>query len=216
MIIIANKRRKRVNLLKAYPGAIIADVTSKAEDDSVRFSPFFPHRDIPIPFSSSSTAASVEGIWQGLKVFESSGIDRSVMLNETMRGIKRSVRRFGKPLGHQKGLDSDELLDYKRARNEIYLPTYRWMLEHKMMGAIERLRKASNEGKTIILLDYNTSEDVDDLRKPLSHAYLIKAYAEGLYPYEDAKGLDQQQRTESGSNNKTWKQPSLFQEDEKE
>ena len=66
----------------------------------------------------------------------------------------------------------------------IYIPTYRWMLEQKAMGVIERLRKVS-ETKTIVLLDYNTCCDVDDETKPLSHAYLVKAYAEGIYPFDD-------------------------------
>ena len=54
-----------------------------------------------------------------------------------------------------------------------------------MAHIIERLRAASNEGKTIVLLDYDTNADVEDPKKPLSHASLIKAYAEGIYPYED-------------------------------
>jgi hypothetical protein len=36
-------------------------------------------------------------------------------------------------------------------------------------------------------LDYNTNQDVNDPSKPLSHAFLIKAYIEGLYPYGDIK-----------------------------
>jgi len=147
----------------------------------------------------------VEGIWQGLKVFESAGIDLEVMQNRTMKGIKRSVRRFGPPLGHQRGLDSSILLDYMTARQEIYLPTYRWVLEHKVLWIVERLRAASRAGKTIILLDYNSSTDVDDPKKPLSHAFLVKAYAEGLYPYEDALGLEAPNEGE-----KEMIQPSLF------
>ena len=60
------------------------------------------------------------------------------------------------------------------------------MLEHKAVDIIERLCKAS-ETKTIVLLDYNTCCDVDDETKTLSHAYLVKAYAEGIYPFEDVK-----------------------------
>lgn len=190
MIIIANKRRKTAGLLKEYPGTIIADVTSKSEGELVHLSPFYPYGDIPIPFSAPETGASVEGIWQGLKVFANAGIDLEVIHNMSMKGLKRTVRRFGPPLGHQKGLHSDELLDYMTARREIYLPTYRWVLEHKVMHIIERLRKANQAGKTIILLDYNSSTDVDDPKKPISHAYLVKAYAEGLYPYEDALGIN--------------------------
>ena len=47
MIAIASKRSKRENILKKYPDAIIADVTSQAEDGLVRLSPFYPHGDIP-------------------------------------------------------------------------------------------------------------------------------------------------------------------------
>ena len=189
MIIVANRRRKQEKLMQEYPGAIIVDITSKAEEPLVKLSPFYPHGGIPIPFSSPATGASVEGIWQGLKVFESVGIDREVIQKRSMKGLKRSVRRFGPPRGHQRGLNSSELLDYMTARREIYLPTYRWVLEHKVLWIIDRLRAADRAGKTIILLDYNSSTDVDDPKKPLSHAYLVKAYAEGLYPYEDAIGL---------------------------
>jgi hypothetical protein len=34
-------------------------------------------------------------------------------------------------------------------------------------------------------LDYDTNSDVENGKKPLSHASLIKAYAEGTYPYDD-------------------------------
>ena len=55
MIIIESKRKKRENILKQHPNAIIADVTSHATDDLVKLSPFYPHRDIPVPFSEGVT-----------------------------------------------------------------------------------------------------------------------------------------------------------------
>ena len=186
MIIIESKRKKRENILKQHPNAIIADVTSHATDDLVKLSPFYPHRDIPVPFSEGFTATCVEAVWQGLKVFESADVDVHMFQNDTMRNIKRTVRRFGKPLGHRKGVYGKELLGYIEARKQIYIPTYQWMLEHKVPHIIERLREASKT-KTIILLDYNVNCDVDDPKRPLSHAFLIKAYAEGLYPFGEKK-----------------------------
>lgn len=186
MIIIASKRQKIESILKKHPNAIIADVTSQAKDGLVRLSPFYPHGGIPVPFSEGYTATCVEGIWQGLKVFEDEDIDISVFSNDTMKGIKRTVRKHGQVLGHRKGVHGTEILGYVEAKHLIYLPTYRWMLEHKTLDIIERLRKAS-ETKTIVLLDYNTCCDVDDATKPLSHAYLVKAYAESLYPFDDLK-----------------------------
>ena len=192
MIIIESKRKKIENILTKYPDAVVADVTSQAKDGLVRLRPFYPHGDIPVPFSEGYTAACVEGVWQGLKVFEDEDIDISMFSNDTMKNIKRTVRKHGRVLGHRKGVLGTEILGYMEAKHQIYIPTYRWMLEHKAMDIIERLRKAS-ETKTIVLLDYNTCCDVDDETKPLSHAYLVKAYAEGLYPFDDLRlsnGID--------------------------
>lgn len=187
MIVIESKRKKPATILKKYPNAILADVTSQANTRLKELSPFYPHYDIPVPFSDGYTAACVEAIWQGLKVFESSDVDVEMFKNDTMKNIKRTVRRFGRPLGHRKGVNGTELLGYIEARKQIYIPTYKWVLENKVTSIIERLRTASNEGKTIILLDYDTNADVENAKKPLSHASLIKAYVEGIYPYENSE-----------------------------
>lgn len=182
MIIIESKRKKLENILKLYPDAIVADVTSQAKNGLVKLSPFYPHGGIPVPFSPNVTAACVEGVWQGLKVFENEGIDVQMFANNTMKNVKRTVRKYGKVLGHQKGVYSTEILSYVEAKHQIYIPTYKWMLENKVQHIIERLRESS-KNKTIVLLDYNTCCDVDSPDKPLSHAYLIKAFVENMYPY---------------------------------
>ena len=185
MIIVDSKRKKTATILKKYPDAILADVTSQADTRLRELSPFYPHYDIPVPFSEGYTATCVEAIWQGLKVFESCDVDIEMFKNDTMKNIKRTVRRFGKPLGHRKGVHGTELLGYIEARKQIYIPTYKWVLENKVAWIIEKLREASKT-KTIVLLDYDTNDDVENAKKPLSHASLIKAYVEGLYPYEDS------------------------------
>ena len=191
MILIESKKKKSENILKIYPNAILCDVTSKAKDSLIKLSPFYPHGGIPVPFSDGYTATCVEAIWQGLKVFENSDIDISMFQNDTMKNIKRTVRKYGAPLGHRRGVNGTELLGYLEARKQIYIPAYRWVLENKVYGIIEKLRLASKT-KTIILLDYDTNSDVENLKKPLSHASLIKAYVEGIYPYEDVKGIETQ------------------------
>ena len=184
MIIIESKRKKPAKVLKKYPDAIMADVTSGAKDGLVKLSLFYPHGGIPVPFSDGYTATCVEAIWQGLKVFESCDVDIQMFQNDTMKGLKRTVRRYGKPLGHRKGVHGTELLGYIEARKLIYIPTYRWVLENKVTHIIERLREA-NKTKTIVLLDYDTNADVENAKKPLSHASLIKAYVERCYPYDE-------------------------------
>ena len=181
MIYIENKKKKEKKLLAKYPDAKIVDVTSKATTGLVKLSPFYPHGDIPIPFSEKRTAKSVEGIWQALKVFESADIDEGKFQNDKMKDIKRTVRKYGKPLGHRKGVNGKELLNYIDARIQIYLPSYLWVLENKVSEMVERLKEASQK-EDIVLLDYETNCDVLNPKKPLSHAFLVKAYVEGFYP----------------------------------
>ena len=183
MIYIENRKKKEKTLLAKYPNAKIVDVTSKAPTALVKLSPFYPHGEIPIPFSENKTAKSVEGIWQALKVFESADIDKEMFLNDTMKNIKRTVRKFGKPLGHRKGINGTELLSYIDARIQIYLPSYLWVLENKVSEILERLKEASQK-EDIVLLDYETNCDVLNPKKPLSHAFLVKAFVENSYPKE--------------------------------
>jgi hypothetical protein len=226
MIYIENKKKKEKTLLAKYPNAKIVDVTSKATTGLVKLSPFYPHGDIPIPFSENRKAKSVEGIWQALKVFESADIDEAMFSNGTMKDIKRTVRKYGKPLGHRKGVNGTDLLNYIDARIEIYLPSYLWVLENKVSEIIERLKEASQK-EDIVLLDYETNCDVLNPKKPLSHAFLVKAYVEGHYPkatdlYKELEQRKQnpvdekpkkkatKQRTKKTQNKKDDNQTTLF------
>ncbi len=180
MIYIESKRKKIEDLKKKYPDAMIIDVTSKAEDEFVQFSPFYPHGGIPIPFTDD-VAVSVEGIWQGLKVFEDFDVDPKMFSKRDMKNIKRTKRKFGQCLGHRKGVHGEELLGYIEARKQIYLPSYKWALENKLKKLVTAVRCIS-KNKPVVLLDYTTNGDVDNPRTALSHASLIKAYVEGNYP----------------------------------
>ena len=184
MIKIESKRRKLEKLAAENPGAVIIDVTSHAQDEFIRLSPFYPNGGIPVPFMEGVYSESVEGIWQGLKVFEkyftdpvefkAYGIDPSKFKITKMKNLKRTCKKFGWLRGHKKG---DGYIPYIQARKEIYVPTYFWMLEHRCADLVDKLRSLSNE-KTVILLDYDTNPDIEDYKKPLSHASLIKRYIE--------------------------------------
>lgn len=179
-IYIENRRRKK-SIAKDYPGALICDLTSKSDSEEYRvLSPFYPHCEIPVPKMNGTFSACVEGVWQGLKVFENYGVDASCFRNDTMKDIKRTVRRFGKPLGHQFG---DKKLPYFEARMLIYLPTYKCVLDNKEKArqAIDKINEALKE-QDVVFLDYNTNCDVRDCRTPLSHAGLVKLYIENNYP----------------------------------
>jgi hypothetical protein len=174
---VESRRKKRSTVEKAWPDALILDVTSKGKEPWVRFSPFYPHGGIPVPNTPSTFAQSFEGLWQGLKVFEHEDIDPSRWKITTMRGIKRT----GRPRGHRFGVGSDVLLGYRDARHKIYLPAYRYVLENRLAAEVARLQEAM-AARPLVLLDYETNGDVEDLASPLSHAALVKHYLEGKWP----------------------------------
>lgn len=173
---VASKRRK-----VQRPDAVVIDVTSRGPDPWVRFSPFYPHGQIPVPLSPGVTSESVEGIWQALKVFESADVDASKLTVTSMKGLKRTVRRFGQVRGHRAGLAGERLLDYRTARHEIYLPAYRWVLEHRLRPEVARLHELATSSD-VVLLDYTTNGDVEDLSTPLSHAALIADHLRRYVP----------------------------------
>lgn len=165
--IISKRATKQIKLLEEA-GFTVIDVTSKS-DTHPQFSPFYSYESgIPIP-GSSLTSRSVEGIWQGLKVFENAGVDHSKFTVANMKNLKRTVRKNGKVLGH---LFGEKLIDYVTARKVIYIPSYNYVLDNFLQEDIKALGKISK----LVLLDYDTNEDVENTAKPLSHASLIKKY----------------------------------------
>jgi hypothetical protein len=82
-------------------------------------------------------------------------------------GVKR-----GKVTGH---MFEQRLIDYVRARETIYIPTYNYVLRTKLHSEIALLKGLIKEGQKIALIDYDVNEDVQNTTKPLSHASLIKA-----------------------------------------
>lgn len=197
MIYIESKKRKLEKIKEEYPNAVILDITSNSEMRYAKIlSPFYPHGNIPIPFTDGLKATCVEAVWQGLKVFENAGVDFETFKNDTMRDLKRTVRKYGMPKGHSKGAYSKELLGYFEARMLIYLPTYKWVLDNvpEVHHVIERI-KAQSKIQDIVLLDYNTNIDFRDISKPLSHAGLVKLYIDGKYPngIEDYQPMTQEE-----------------------
>ena len=187
---VRKPRKEPQCIEEEYSNAVVIDVTSKSGDEYRRMSPFYPHRDIPVPYSPNWVSASVEAIWQGLKVFEKADIDTSLFQITDIRKMHKRTSnalngyKYGRILGHRRGVNGrkDELLDAVSARIHLYAPAYRWVLENKVPDLVEKIRTLSSEG-TVVLVDYETNCDIH-VNKPISHAGLIKAYIEGTYPDE--------------------------------
>lgn len=177
MIYIENRRKQHSTIKKLYPNAKVIDLTSKSDSEYVVFSPFYPHGDIPVPYSIDVFSESVEGIWQGLKVFENYDIDISRFSVTSMQNLKRTIRVYGKIKGHRKGVKGTQILDYKTAREEIFIESYEWLLKNRLMKELNILFEYANRSD-LVLLDYETNEDIYDISSPLSHAALVKKHIE--------------------------------------
>ena len=104
-------RRLGESARRIHPGAAILDLTSRGSAPWVKFSPFYPHGQIPVPGAPDRSSASVEGLWQALKVFEHADVDESKLAITSMKGIKRGAGKLGRVLGHREGLGGERLLD---------------------------------------------------------------------------------------------------------
>ena len=167
-ILVKNRRAtKQLRDLKAK-GYTIIDVTSKSETHAY-LSPFFPQGGITV---GQFVSESVEGLYQGLKVFQEEGIDVTKFRIRNMKNLKRTVRSCGKVMGHHNPLlasgETGTLLDYVSARLHIYIPAYQQVL-WKHHVELSELRERLLVGEKVCLVDYNTNAIVTDLRSPLSH-----------------------------------------------
>lgn len=98
-----------------------------------------------------------------------------------MSGIKRGGKSRGAVRGHRFGVGSDRLLGYRDARFRIYLPAYKWVLEHRLSLEVEQLRRLAAD-KSLVLLDYETNADVEDVSSPLSHVALVMSHLQDTWP----------------------------------
>jgi hypothetical protein len=142
---------------KAYADAVVLNMTDKGA--MKKLSPKYPHEGIPVPFEEEVMALSVDGIWNGCKVFERRGIDKRYFNKDMMKEVDREIKYGGKC-------------------KKILIPAYNWMLENKCGKLVNVLKKISEE-KTLVLLDYSDNGDVENVSEPLSYASLLKAKIEG-------------------------------------
>eukprot|EP01087_Luapelamoeba_hula_P009832 TRINITY_DN2572_c0_g1_i1.p1 TRINITY_DN2572_c0_g1~~TRINITY_DN2572_c0_g1_i1.p1 ORF type:complete len:511 (+),score=90.12 TRINITY_DN2572_c0_g1_i1:237-1769(+) len=202
-IIIRSKRTSAevMRKLKELDNAVIIDVSNKSTDTRWgKFCMGYPHGGIPVPFDKSF-AMSAEGIFEGLKVFEGHDVDKTTLMNRSMKGIQRLERRNGRLLGWRRGLvPSAPMLNSKEARFQILLPTYYYILSNLLKTEVAALRSMLAEGTRLVFLDTVTASRIHDYDKPLSTAYLIKRFLENKWPtIEEATTLEREQPIPSAS-----------------
>lgn len=185
MIIIAEKRDATI-----YPNAFIIDISyssmryirNEVRNPYGMLNPFYPHGKIKVPFTDGYTGVSASAIWNSLKVFEDADVDVNLRYCEDIHMMRRE--NLGNLVGFRQGFYNNYIMDIEEARRKILIPMYRWILEQKTYCIIEYLRKIA-EQQDIVILDDSINCEITNTNAPISYAWLIKSYIEGLYPYED-------------------------------
>jgi len=105
-------------------------------------------------------AQSVEGIWQGLKLIEGR-IDESMF-------SRAPKKRKGNIQGHKFG---NNVLDYQKARQEIYVPSYVYHVVHRALpetaATIEKLVQP------VKFHDVEKNGDINDTSSAFAHSALL-------------------------------------------
>lgn len=158
--------------LSTDPNTIIADITNKSDVATfVKFSPSFPHGDIPVP-GSDITTESVEGAWQGLKVFENECIDIKKFRVCNMKGLNRPTGlKRGRLIGFRFGLN---IVDDVEAMKMIFIPMYKYVLENRLANEVAFLQGLVREGNRLVLLDCQDSPHASMVKAAVDSAMQLK------------------------------------------
>lgn len=177
---------KRGKQLPIPEGFMALDVTSTAGGPTKKLSSFHPYTTadglpaFAVPGIDGRRSYTVEGVWQGLKVFENEGIDEGKFDVQNMKCLKRPPRgKRGRVLGHFNG-EGQPLLGYAEARKIIYMPAYTELMDIYAPDALEDLYQLHLQ-QGLVLKDYFTNEDMHDLQKPLSHAAIVKKRLQAMF-----------------------------------
>ncbi|MEM2916495.1 MAG: hypothetical protein QXT19_04020 [Candidatus Woesearchaeota archaeon] len=140
------------------------DVSSRGSRTYRALSPFSYSKEyqIPVPGAEDQRAHSVEGIWQGLKIINGM-TDSSLFVN-------KPHKRRGEIQGH---LFGKNILDYPAARKRIYVPAYVYHAVNNGLGSVKDDLERRLRNGPVVMYDFNSNGNIDDLSKPFSHAALL-------------------------------------------
>lgn len=152
MIEVIDKTNQERMLKLQRLGYILIDLTRFSKDDVYRkFHPSYPHGDVPIPEFPEYKAQSVEGIWEGLKLFETTGIDADKFHSTDPMNLIRTEEIYGEYLGHRYGTDT--ILTEKDAYEFIYKPLYAWQVQVKLKKEFEILKELYKKTSMVWIVD---------------------------------------------------------------
>lgn len=199
MITIISK--DKINLVKIPDNTLVVDFTRLDTPPFNQLSQYYSWKDIPVPYSPNFKGNSLHSIWEGLKIFEHSDIDRNFISSSSRD--RRTEGKNGQLIGFKRGIYGEYIFKEEEARMRILIKTYKWILENKAYKLVLYMRYFSKHNN-IIFIDYNCNNLVNDISTPLSFAFLVKSYIEGEFPYDDIVNIETQYKHYCGKRIISW------------
>jgi len=139
------------------------NVSSRGDSIYKILSPFSHHKSykIPVPGKEYIRADSVEGIWQGLKLF--------CGITDESQFSGRASKRKGIPDAF---LFGDEQVGYIEARHKIYQPAYIYHLINNALPIVANDLEARLQNGNVLFHDLEKNKDIKNPQKSYSHASL--------------------------------------------
>ena len=167
--VIEKKEQERIQQFQQQ-GYLLIDLTRNSNDEIYRqFHPSYPHGDVPFPEFPDYTAQSVEGIWEGLKLFETTGIDASKFDCMDPNDLSRTEAFYGRYRGHRFGVNN--ILTEDKAFERIYKPLYAWQVFVKMKKEFKTLKELCQTQPIVWIVD-----DVYD-----NYILLLLSFVDDIY-----------------------------------
>jgi|GEM_PF-2948635 len=139
------------------------DVSSRGDSVYKILSPFSHNKNYKIPVSGQEhiRADSVEGIWQGLKLFYG--------ITDKFQFSGRAQKRKGMP---DSFLFGDEQIGYIEARHKIYQPAYIYHLINNALPVVANDLESKLQKGDVTMHDIEKNPYIDNDEKSYSHAAL--------------------------------------------
>ena len=139
--------------------------------------PFYRNKEwrIPVP-GTEMTSQTIEGVWQGLKIVNGK-LDYGLFAEDAR---KRPRTRERKRDANYDYTDSrfmyvDEIVDLLTARMAIYVSAYKFVFDNYVGEEFkESISTHIEEGKEIVLYDWDDNKDILDDSDSYAHASLLR------------------------------------------
>jgi len=201
-VVFASRKTPLDDLRNKFGKIEVIDVSPAGHYNKLH--PAWPITSVDLPGAdkdSAAKASSVQGLYEGLRLFENEKkISLNVLLCDNMKIHRSQTKTTGEIIGYRFGLkETAEVIDELKARYYLFIKPYEEMLSRKEQKALlETLKEKldSDPNLRLVLVDAKIpNPDWKNLEQDISHCPLIRDMLSKKWPKweEPEKGDDEEE-----------------------